>query len=80
MIWTQSKQFVPVQNNLDGPKSFWTRHKNLHKLNCTFHKKEVAHLKTNESDSHFEVLDPSIAKSKDTLYLVLFFMHQIYSV
>jgi hypothetical protein len=22
MIWTQLNQFVPVQNNLDGPKSF----------------------------------------------------------
>ena len=24
MIWTRPKQFVLVQNNLDGPKSFWT--------------------------------------------------------
>ena len=22
--WTQPKQFVPVQNNIDDPKSFWT--------------------------------------------------------
>ena len=33
MIWTWPKQFVPVQNNLDDPKSFWTyrrtRHNNL---------------------------------------------------
>ena len=24
IIWTWPKQFVCVQNNLDGPKSFWT--------------------------------------------------------
>ena len=24
MIWTRPKQFGPIQNNLDGPKSFWT--------------------------------------------------------
>jgi hypothetical protein len=24
IIWVRPKQFVPVQNNLHGPKSFWS--------------------------------------------------------
>ena len=29
-IWTRPKQFVPVQNNLDGPKSYWTYRRTRH--------------------------------------------------
>ena len=30
MIWTRPKHFVPDQNNLDGPKSFWTNRRTRH--------------------------------------------------
>ena len=32
MIWTRSKQFIPVRNNLDGPKWFWTYIRTRHKI------------------------------------------------
>ena len=31
MIWTQPKWFVPVQNNLDDPKSVWSYRRTRHK-------------------------------------------------
>ena len=31
IIWTQSKQFTPIKNNLDGPKSFRTYRRTGHK-------------------------------------------------
>ena len=30
MIWTQPKQLLPVQNNWDCPKSFWTYRRTIH--------------------------------------------------
>ena len=32
MVCTRPKQFVPVQNNLEGAKSFWTYRRTRHKL------------------------------------------------
>ena len=31
-VWTQTKQFVTVQNNLGGPKSFLTYRRTRHKF------------------------------------------------